>query len=994
MDLTSETPAIIEFGRFRLLPHRRELLADGRPIHLGGRAFDVLMALIGASGAAVVSKKTLMERVWPGRIVEENSLQAQISALRRAFAADGDLIRTIAGRGYQFTGAIRRIPAGPHEQAGTKAAQTASTPSRPPTNLSEPFSELIGRDAELDEIVDLITSHRLVTLVGPGGIGKTRLSSEVAWRLLPRFVAGVWVAELAPLTDSDLVPVTVAAALGLDLAAGTVSPERVANALGSKQLIIVLDNCEHVVDAAAQMAEALLRANPGTWVIATSREPLRVEGEWVYPVPPLGLPTEDSPDNEDVLRFGAVRLFVERARAVSPHFSPDARVGSAIAGICRRLDGIPLAIELGASRAATLGIEELAARLDHRFELLTGGRRTALPRQRTLRATLDWSYELLPESNRAVLRRLAIFSRGFGLEAADAIATTAESGAPNVVDSLADLVAKSLVARDVGSVPVRYWLLDTMRAYAWEKLTESGELEITRQRHAEYFRDLFEQVKPEQTTRPTAEWIAAYGQGINDVRAALDWAFSPGGDPTVGVALTIASDALWFGLSLMDEWRTRVERALASICRGAGGSPHHEMQLLAALGAATLFTIRPTSKAGAPWTDVLEVAERLDDTEYRLRALSGLWAYAVGNADLRAAVAFAQRIANLPPNHAGPTDRLVGQRLLGTALYYLGDQSNARRHLDEMLSRYAAAASQPHINTIRFHYDQEVAGRGTLARILWLQGFPDHAMRMAQDNIEDARAIDHLATLCIALDFACVVALESGDLATAGRYVAMQLDGSAKVSLGLYHAFGRWFEGALLIKEGDAVEGVRCLRAALDELREIGFVLKRPGLLCVLAEGLAGIGQVAEGLLAIDDALAQCERTDERWNISELLRVKGELLLLEGAPEASAAAEDHYRHGLDWARRQGALSWELRAATSLARLLCNQNRSAEAIALLVPIYNRFTEGFDTADLKAAKALIDGFYNSKGTSRSPLIDASPEALAFVELHPGTARRRLA
>jgi predicted ATPase/DNA-binding winged helix-turn-helix (wHTH) protein len=968
MDLTVETPAIIEFGRFRIVPHRRELLADGQPIHLGGRTFDVLMALIEGQGA-VVSKDALIDRVWPNRIVEENSLPAQISALRRAFAADRDLIRTIAGRGYQFTGAIRRISPGPHEQADTRAAQPASTPSRPPTNLSEPVSELIGRDVELAEILDLITSHRLVTLVGAGGIGKTRLSSEVMWRLLPSFVDGVWVAELAPLTDSDLVPVTVAAALGLDLAAGTVSHERVANALGSRQLIILLDNCEHVVDAAAQMAEALLRANPGTRVIATSREPLRAEGEWVYPVPPLGLPTEDSPDNEDVLRYGAVRLFVERARAVSPHFSPDARVATAIAGICRRLDGIPLAIELAASRAATLGIEELAARLDHRFELLTGGRRTALPRQRTLRATLDWSYELLPESQRAVLRRLAIFSGGFGLGAADAITATAESAAPNVVDSLADLVAKSLVARDVGSKPVRYWLLDTTRAYAREKLTESGEIEITRRRHAEYFRDLFEQVKPEQTMRPTAEWIAAYGQGINDVGAALDWAFSPGGDPTVGVALTIASDALWFGLSLMDEWRPRVETALASISRGAGGSTHREMQLLAALGAATLFTTRPTSNGGAPWTDVLEIAEGLDDTEYRLRALSGLWAYAVGNADLRAAVAFAQRIANLPPNHAGPTDQLVGQRLLGTALYYLGDQSNARRHLEDMLSRYAAATSQPHVNIIRFHYDQVVAGRGTLARILWLQGFPDQAMRMAQDNVEDARAIDHLATLCIALDFACMVVLEAGDLATTGRYVAMQLDGSAKVSLGLYHAFGRWFEGALLIKEDDAVAGVRCSRAALDELREIGFVLKRPGLLCVLAEGLAGLGQVAEGLLAIDDALAQCEHTDERWNISELLRIKGELLLLQGGSGAAAAAEDYYQQALGWARRQGALSWELRAATSLARLLRDQNRPTEAIALLAPIYNRFTEGFGTADLKAAKGLIDGFYNTEGTSQS-------------------------
>src|SRR3984893_8785303 len=345
----AQPPAAIEFGRFSVLRHRRELLAEGRPLDLGGRVFDVLMVLIEASGA-VVSKDTLMKRVWPDRIIEENSLQHQISALRRVFAADRDLIRTIAGRGYQFTGEIRTVSATPNAlaTAGTPAATPA--PSRPSTNLPEPVSELIGRDAELDEILDLSTSHRLVTLTGAGGIGKTRLGFEAARRLLPRFADGVWAIDLARLSDPELVPVTVATALGLELASGMASPLSVANALSSKQIMLVLDNCEHVVDAAARMAESLLRANPAARVIATSREPLRVEGEWVYPVPPLAVPTEGSPDGEDSLRYGAVRLFVERARAAAPSFSPDARDATAMAGICRRLDGMPLAIALAASR--------------------------------------------------------------------------------------------------------------------------------------------------------------------------------------------------------------------------------------------------------------------------------------------------------------------------------------------------------------------------------------------------------------------------------------------------------------------------------------------------------------------------------------------------------------------------------------------------------------------------------------------------------------------
>src|SRR5712671_2952289 len=406
MEPIASTPTVIEFGRFSVLPHRRELLAEGHALDLGGRAFDVLMVLIEASGA-VVSKDTLMERIWPNRIVEENSLQAQISALRRAFGADRDLIRTIAGRGYQFTGEIRTISTNSDPLPAVTTRVPIAASARTPTNLPELVSELIGRDAELDQILDLTTSDRLVTLTGTGGIGKTRLGFEAARRLLPRFADGVWAIELAPLSDPELIPVTVATALGLELASGTASPLSVANALRSKELMLILDNCEHVIDAAARMAEALLRSNPAARVLGTSREPLRVEGEWVYPVPPLAVPAEGSLDSEDRLRYGAVRLFVERARAAAPHFSSDARGAAAIAGICRRLDGIPLAIELAAARVDAFGIEGLAARLDDRFSLLTGGRRTALPRHQTLRATLDWSYELLTEPECVVLRRLA-----------------------------------------------------------------------------------------------------------------------------------------------------------------------------------------------------------------------------------------------------------------------------------------------------------------------------------------------------------------------------------------------------------------------------------------------------------------------------------------------------------------------------------------------------------------------------------------------------------
>ena len=650
----SETPTAIDFGRFRVLLRRRELLADKRPLELGGRAFDVLMALIGAEGA-VVTKDALIERVWPGRVVEENNLQAQISALRKVFGADRGLIRTIAGRGYQFTGATVTVPAQPYLPVTAALPEPVSAPSGPRTNLPSAVSELIGRDAVLAELEELTAFHRLVTLAGAGGIGKTRLAIEVSRHLVSRFADGVWLAELASLSDPELVPATVAAALGLE-GMGGMSAERVAKALGARQALLVLDNCEHVIDAAARMTEALLGANQASRVITTSREPLRAEGEWIFPVPPLAVPAETGTSVDDALRYGAVRLFIERARAVEPRFSPDERAVAMIAAICRRLDGIPLAIELAAARAATVGVDEIASRLDRRFDLLTGGRRSALPRQRTLRATLDWSYELLLETERQTLRRVSVFAGSFTLDAAGSVAASAAISASAVVTCVANLVQKSLVTTDVGAFEARFRLLETTKAYALEKLAESGEYDDVARRHADHYRALLQRAATETQTRRASEWMAVFSLDIDNVRTALDWAFSSGGDTTIGVELTIASERLWFGLSLMEECRRRVERALSSLPPREGGGAAHAMQLYATLAVALFNTNGPGSDAATAWTDVLEIAEQLDDNEYRLRALWGLWYNRVSNAECRASLTIAQRYYTIPPGRPGGSD--------------------------------------------------------------------------------------------------------------------------------------------------------------------------------------------------------------------------------------------------------------------------------------------------------------------------------------------------
>src|SRR5262245_9772884 len=557
-----EVPVTIEFGRFKIVRHRRELLVDGRPVELGGRAFDTLVALIDARGT-VLTKDELLSRVWPDRVVEENNLPAQIFTLRKVFGPDRDLIRTVAGRGYQFTGEVR-----------TTAAAVASPPPSRMTNLPETISELIGREVELQEVTALAAEHRLVSLVGAGGIGKTRLSLEVARHLLPRFPDGVFVAALGPVSSPELVAVTVASALGLMHGAGATSPEGVAGAVGTRKLLLVIDNCEHLIEAAAGMAEALLRASPAAVLLATSREPLQVPGEYIYRVPPLEVPAEDNQDMEDIFRHAAVRLFVARAQAVEPRYLPEGRVAAATAAICRHLDGMPLAIELAATRIVAFGVDGVALRLGDRFRLLTGGSRT-LPRHQTMRATLDWSYELLSGPEQMVLRRLGVFAGVFTLDAATAVAASVDIPGADVVDSVASLVGKSLLSTDVSGARMRYRLLETTRAYAREKLVESAEFEHLARRHAEYHRDVFQRAEADAETRPTAEWLAAYRPHLDDVRLALDWAFSPNGDPGIAVMLTAAAiPLLWTEVSLATELRARAGQATAAV--GRTPPPTHE----------------------------------------------------------------------------------------------------------------------------------------------------------------------------------------------------------------------------------------------------------------------------------------------------------------------------------------------------------------------------------------------------------------------------------
>jgi predicted ATPase/DNA-binding winged helix-turn-helix (wHTH) protein len=935
------------------------------PVPVGERAFDIIEVLVEASGE-LVSKDELMRRVWTGVVVGENTLHAHISAVRKAFGSDREMLKTTSGRGYRLVG-----PWTAQADNAPAIAVTSESPGRPResfhSNLPAAASDLIGRSRDIERLGDLLSAHRVVTLTGPGGIGKTTLALEAARNLLRNFRGDAWFVDLVSLADPVLVPSAVAGVLGLTLATTEISSRAVALAIGDKKTLILLDNCEHVIDAAAGLAETIVRLCPGATVLATSREVLRIEGEYAFRVLPLEVPSERGEEAHDLLGHSAVQLFVARTSASDRDLLADGEDLPVIGAICRRLDGIPLAIEFAAARAATLGLQQVAARLDDRFALLSGGRRTAVPRHQTLRATIDWSYELLSEEEQSLLRHLAVFPAGFTLEAATAVMSDTGRDGLSVMEGIASLVGKSFVMLDGPASVSRWRLLETIRSYAREKLDASGERNATARRHAQYFCSLSERAEFEWETVPTNEWLSAYQGHLDDIRIALDWAFSDNGDTALGVALTVAALPLWFQLSLINECRGRVERALASVRSPPERGDTRAMKLHAARGWSLMYTPGEARETGAAWAFALQLAEQNNDIDYHLRAMWGLWAGNINNGRFSDALALARRFDSLASAEADEPDCYIGDRLIGVCLHFLGDQHGARRHIDRMLARYVTPASRS--DAVRFQFDQRVTARYTLSRVLWLQGFPDHALRVVQESIDHALSTDHILSLCNNLaQAACPVALLAGALPQAERFTSMLLEQTERHALQLWHHYGNCFAGELLIRSGKLDAGLPLLKTAVNDLRKARFVQYYTSFLIVLAESLGRAGQVAEGTEAIDDALARSEANEERWCLPEILRVKGMLLAQTPGPDAAAAAEVCYGQSLEWAQRQGALSWELRTAVSLASLRLAQNRPNDARKMLASVRDRFTEGFETADLLSATALIEslGWHDTRPT----------------------------
>ncbi|MBT1514069.1 MULTISPECIES: winged helix-turn-helix domain-containing protein [unclassified Bradyrhizobium] len=928
----------ISFGPFRLLAEQRILLEGDKPVRLGSRAFDILAALV-ERGGDVVGKEELMARAWPQTFVEEANLKIQVSALRRALG-DGQggnrYIVTVVGRGYNFVAPVRI-----DEPSRTLPPATVSPAAV--HNLPLAVTRMIGREETVEALISRLSRERLVTIVGPGGIGKTTAALAVAERITSEYEHGVWLIDLASLGDARLVPSAVATVLNLQIPAEDPINGLVA-AVRDSRMLLLLDSCEHVIDEVANLATALLSGAKGVDILATSREPLRVAGENEYRLGPLGSPLPSSKVSAaEAAAFPAVQLFVERVTAIVEDFALTDENAPLVVKICSGLDGLPLAIEFAAPRVAVLGIEGLAAHLDHNLRLLGTSRRVATTRHRTMRAVVDWSYGMLSEDEQRFFRALGIFAGGFTVEAAVAVAMDAATTGVDAIDRLADLVAKSLVVADVSGAKPRFRLLDTTRAYVVEKLDESGERERLARRRAEYYRKLFERAEGEAGARSAGEWLAEYACEIDNLRAALDWAFAPGGDGSIGVALTTAAVPLWMGRSLVGERGSRAKQALGALGTGETRNLREEMRLHDALGVSAT----EAGEMGAAFTKELDIAARLGDREYQLRALHGLYFYHSGSGRYRDALQSAQRFHDLAANQNA---QLLGERMVGAAKHFLGDQISARRHLEKALAHYAATEQERDVT--RFGTDLRISLLGFLARVLWMQGLADQAMQTAEASVGEAQGIGHATSLCYALALAaCPIALWVGNQTAAAHYTRILTDQSRQHGLSLLSTFASRFQRVIALKGGDLDTGSRPLREIVDPNASFGVLTG----LTEQAEALGHAGRIGEGLALLEAGIEQCETG---WLTPELLRLKGELLLLQSTPAAVETIEGLFRQALDESRRQDALSWQLRAATSLARLLRDQGRWAEAIACLRPIYDRFTEGFGTADLVAAKQLLD------------------------------------
>jgi predicted ATPase/DNA-binding winged helix-turn-helix (wHTH) protein len=870
----------LRFGPFELSSDRRELRRDGVVLSLGSRALEILIYLAERPGE-VIAKKELIDHVWPDVTVEEGSLRVHVAAIRKALG-DGKFgdryIANIQGRGYSFVGTV----AGASDGAADTAPRPyhGALPARP--------LRMVGREPVLREVMDNLRAKRFVTLLGAGGIGKTTLAVAVGHAIAEEFGGEVYFVDLGSLTDPDHVVRAIGTSLRLVLKSKEASLELV-DLIRSRKLLIILDNCEHVIEAVASIAEQLFQRAEQVHLLTTSRESLRVEGEHCCRIFPLDSPPADSEQAADVvLRYPAVQLFVERVMARGGNFVLNDDEAPFVADMCRRLEGVPLAIELAAGPVAALGLRSTAARLASRLELLKLGHRTAVPRHQTLKATLDWSYDLLSGMERVVFRRIARFVENFSLEGARHVASEQGSDDGEICDAIAGLVEKSLVCTQLDDGQPQYRLLDTTRAYALEKLKEHAEFDPISLRHAEYFVQQLESQREVQSSLPRAARVSTYSRQLNNVRSALEWSFGPNGNDEIATRLAAASTRLFMELALLIEWQAWAEQAIARL-----GDQHKNSR---------------------------------QDLARELMLLNGLYLYSSWTTDIHRALDVAARSQKVALKTQDPDDMARAESMLGMANHLAGNHLVAQRHFEAGL-RHSASGSRLRAGHHLYHPASFLLVG--MARSLLYRGLLDQSLDYARLAIEEGEKSGLPAILCRSLILILPVYLALDDWQRSEQYIAQLTDLSAAHSLKPYRAIATGFRGRWLLLQNNIRDGIPLLKRASEELEAESHEMLNMDFVADLCAGLAVSGQHEEALTLVVNALDVQERGGKLLNVPTLMRVKG-LILASRSAEDYPEAERSLLSSIEWARRQSATLFELKSAIDLAELLMSQKRMPEA----------------------------------------------------------------
>ena len=929
---------VLSFGPFELSTETRLLTNGAKVVPLGGRAMDLLIVLV-EQATKVVGRRTLIERVWPNRGAEQVSLRVHISALRKALDQSDPGRRYIAnvpGRGYSF---VVPVTSRPRQMSGElKLSSRPRTPAR--------LMRMLGRKDAAAAIQMKLTQQKFVTIVGPGGIGKTTVAVAVAHEMSPIFDGHVHFVDLSALAGATLVAPAVATSLGVSVQANNVMPALI-DRLQGRPTLIILDCCERLVDGASAVAEELIRRVPTLRLLATSREAMRVEGEHVYELGGLECPVEDGGlSARDALQYPAVQLLVDRVRAVRGDFELADADAPTAAKICRRLDGIPLAIELAACRVDIFGLGGTASLLDERLNLSWVGRRTAPSRHQTLNAALEWSYDLLGEAEKRVLSRLSVFAGGFTFEAAVAVVADETVDEANVSDCVWELRSKSMIAAQGQQGRLR--LLDTTRAFALQRLAESDEQNIFHRRHALYFTDLFRQGAASDVSGRSK----TLGIEVDNLRAALNWAFSAAGDAKIGVELAAASASTWMGMALLTECREWMTKAISHLDDMNSGT-RQEMVLQSALASCVMFTGGMTEKSYTTWAKALLLADGLSDIEHQLDALLVLWAHELRVPNYAEAIRLADRCGEVSEATGRIGAVATANYMRGITYYHAGRITEAQGPLELSLHRDDEASRQLLIE--RFGYDRKVDNLSGLATLAWLRGSPDQAHRFNQMAVAEARQSSPTVNLCGALTFASFIAYFTDPDDGEAEVLVDELAGHAgKYALHNYQGFCLGMQALYKIRRGGEIGAASAmLYSGLEKLSAARYGIFDWILQAEFAKGVALASRPREGLDAFERA--KIDLDESRWYGPELHRIRGELALSND--EGVAVGRQYFLRALELSDRQASLSWALRAATSLAIAEKSASRKEAAWRTLQATHAKFREGLETPDLRLARQIL-------------------------------------